>query len=63
MSEKKVQQKLVEIRHVPSVDQLADIFTKANSSSAFCAMRTKLNVLDFRTLSLRGDVRICEYVV
>ncbi|KAK6131700.1 hypothetical protein DH2020_034567 [Rehmannia glutinosa] len=40
----KVQQHLLEIRHVPAVDQIADIFTKANSSATFCLMRDKLKV-------------------
>ncbi|KAK6162474.1 hypothetical protein DH2020_002315 [Rehmannia glutinosa] len=53
----KVQQKTVDIRHVPSVDQLADVFTKANSSSSFVDFRNKLKVLDYQTLSLRGAVR------
>lgn len=33
----KVLRKQVEVRHVPAVDQLADIFTKAISSSSFSA--------------------------
>ena len=53
----KVLQKKVEIRHVPSQDQTADVFTKAISSSRFVDMRIKLRVEQLSTLSLRGDIR------
>lgn len=52
----KVLSKVLEVRHVPSVDQIADVFTKANSSSTFVDFRRKLRVEDLSTLSLRGDV-------
>ena len=53
----KVLQKKLEIKHVPSQDQTADILTKATSSSRFADMRSKLRVEQLSTLSLRGDVR------
>ena len=53
----KVLQKKVEIKHVPSQDQTANVFTKAISSSRFAQMRLKLRVEQKSTLSLRGGVR------
>ena len=51
-------QKLIDVRHVPSSDQIVDIFTKAIHSSRFPLLKSKLRVLDLSTLSLRRDVRI-----
>ena len=51
---KKVMQKLIDVRHVPSSDQTTDLFTKAIPSSRFPLLRSKLKVLDLSTLSLRG---------
>ena len=56
----KVIQKLIDVRHVPSSDQTADLFTKAIPSSRFSLLKSKLRVLDLNTLSLRGDVRILK---
>ena len=56
----KVFQKLIDVRHVPSSDQTTDLFTKAIPSSRFPLLRSKLKVLDFSTLSLRGGVRIIK---
>ena len=56
----KVIQKLIDVRHVPSSDQIADLFTKAIPSSRFSLLRSKLRVLDLSTLSLREDVRIIK---
>ena len=53
----KVANKQLEVRHVPSVDQTTDIFTKALSSSRFFFLRDKLRVESSSTLSLREDVR------
>ena len=53
----KVLQKQIEVKHVPTVDQIADIFTKANSSSRFAFMRSKLKVESFSTMSLREAVK------
>ena len=53
----KVIQKKIEIRHVPSIDQIAYVFTKAVSSSSFGHMTSKLRVENFSLLSLRGEVR------
>ena len=57
---KKVIRKLIDVRHVPSSDQIAYLFTKAIPSSRFPLLRSKLKVLDLNTLSLRGDVRIIK---
>ena len=53
----KVIRKEVEVRHVPSVDQLADVFKKTISSTQFIEFRHKLRIENLSTLSLRGDVR------
>ena len=57
---KKVIQKFIDVRHVPSGDQTTDLFTKAIPSSKFPLLRSKLKVLDLSALSLRGDVRIIK---
>jgi len=44
------------IEYVASEEQVADVLTKPISSSKFEAFRTKLNVKEFTTLSLKGDV-------
>ncbi|RVW55595.1 Retrovirus-related Pol polyprotein from transposon RE2 [Vitis vinifera] len=49
--------KEVEVRHVPSADQLADVFTKTVFSTQFIEFRHKLRIENLSTLSLRGDVR------
>ena len=36
----------IEIRHVDTEKQLADIFTKPLDESRFCALRSELNILD-----------------
>lgn len=53
----KVVQGALFVKHVPSVDQVADVLTKAISSSKFKTLRDKLRVRSLPTLSLRGDVR------
>ena len=53
----KVIRKEVEVPHVPSADQLADVFTKTISSTQFIEFRHKLRIKNLSTLSLRGDVR------
>ncbi|KAK9107941.1 hypothetical protein Syun_023952 [Stephania yunnanensis] len=45
------------IHHVPSLDQVVDIFTKPFSSSRFLYLRNKLSLVSL-PLSLRGDVRV-----
>ena len=50
----KVIWKEVEVRHVPSADQLADVFTKTVFSTQFIEFRHKLRIENLSTLSLRG---------
>ena len=40
----------IEIRHVSTEKQLADIFTKPLDESRFCALRSELNILDSRNV-------------
>jgi hypothetical protein len=40
----------IEIRHVSTEKQLADIFTKLLDESRFCALRSELNILDSRNV-------------
>ena len=40
----------IEIRHVSTKKQLADIFTKPLDESRFCALRSELNILDYRNM-------------
>jgi hypothetical protein len=46
---------ILQVKHVPSTLQIADIFTKSPSKSLFLLFRSKLRVLP-TTLDLRGDV-------
>ena len=48
---------LIETRHVPSAQQVADIFTKSLPRREFMALRDKLGVGVPPTSSLRGNVR------
>ena len=41
----------IEIIHVGTENQLADIFTKPLDESRFCALRNELNILDFRNVA------------
>ena len=40
----------IEIRHVSTVKQLADIFTKHLDESRFCTLHSELNILDSRNV-------------
>lgn len=53
----KVMSKQIKVRHVPAIDQVADVLTKANSSYRFADFITKLRVEDKTTLSLREAVK------
>lgn len=55
---KKVITKQVDVRHIPTQDQVAVILTKAVSSSLFFNFKSKLRIKDFTTLSFRERVRI-----
>lgn len=45
------------VKHIRSIDQIADILTKSISSSKFYTLRRKLKVDLIPTLSLRGTVK------
>ena len=51
----KVLQKQLIVNHVPSIDQIADVFTKPLSTSRFQILRDKLTVVEPQ-ISLREDV-------
>ena len=53
----KVAQRKLEVKHVPALDQLADVLTKSISSSLFLKFRDKLTVELLPTMSLQGDVK------
>ena len=37
----------IEISHIPTEDQLADIFTKPLDEGRFCKLKNELNVIDY----------------
>jgi hypothetical protein len=41
----------IALRHVSAERQLADIFTKPLDEQKFCALRSELNILDYRNLA------------
>ena len=53
----KVAQGLIRVKHVPSCDQVADVLTKAISSSKFPVLRSNLKVESLSNLSLRGAIK------
>lgn len=53
----KVLAKTLIVKHTPTHEQTADIFTKALSSSRFLLLRDKLRVDSLSTVSLRGSVK------
>ena len=53
----KVARKLLQVKHVPTLDQIEDILTKPISSSQFFNLRDKLTVVNLSTMSLKGTVR------
>ena len=64
----KVIRKELDIRHVPSTDQIADIFTKPLSLQFFSKLRNKLGVCSLTLLELREDVKmsnayVCKYEI
>ena len=56
----KVVAKEVELRHVPSFDQVADILTKPLSQQFFTRLRNKLGVYSLASFELRGGVNHCN---
>ena len=52
----KVLQKQLEVRYIPTNEQVADVLTKSLSLPKFSYFRSKLNVIS-RPLNLRGDVK------
>nr|CAN68364.1 hypothetical protein VITISV_021899 [Vitis vinifera] len=55
----RVLQKTLDVRFLPSEDQVADILTKSLSTQHFLHLRSKLTVLS-RPVCLRGDVKKCS---
>ena len=53
----KVLGKEIELRHVPTADQIADIFTRPLSKQSFVKLRERLGVVSLASLGLRGCVR------
>jgi hypothetical protein len=51
-----VKEKEIELVHVKSEDQVADIFTKPLSTRLFEKIRNLFGMKDIRELSLRRDV-------
>ncbi|XP_042041318.1 uncharacterized mitochondrial protein AtMg00810-like [Salvia splendens] len=47
----------LELRHVPTKDQIADIFTKPLSHQSFVKLRERLGLVSLASLGLRGRVR------
>jgi hypothetical protein len=41
----------IELRHVNTKNQLADVFTKPLDETRFCFLRSELNILDSRNVS------------
>lgn len=52
-----VMQQQVDVQHVPSVDQTADILTKAVSSAQLLLLRNKLRTEQSSTLNLRVAIK------
>ncbi|KAL1206654.1 Retrovirus-related Pol polyprotein from transposon RE2 [Cardamine amara subsp. amara] len=46
------------VKHVPSYQQIVDIFTKSLSNRALCSLRFKLGVDVLPTPSLRGSIKM-----
>lgn len=46
--------KEIELRHVPTADQIADIFMKLLSRQSFVMLRERLGVLSLASFGLRG---------
>ena len=53
----KVARKLLQVKHVPTLDQIEDILTKPISSSQFFNLQDKLTVVNLSTMSLKGTVK------
>ena len=53
----KVFGKEIELRHVPSADQIPDIFTKPLCRQSFVRLRERLGLVSLASLGLRGCVR------
>ena len=53
----KVVRRQIQVKHIPANEQVADVLTKAVSSSLFPTWRTKLTVEDSSTISLSGGVK------
>ena len=58
----KVASNLIDLRHVPTLDQAADILTKPLSNQFFSRLRNKLGVCSLASLELRGGVNLCRII-
>lgn len=58
----KVLQEIVEVNHLPSTYQRADIFTKALSVKNFLRLKQELNVDDCSNQQLKLDLRLISYL-
>lgn len=48
------------VRHLPALEQIADVLTKPLSAVSFARLKSKLNVCSPPTIGLRGDVKIAH---
>ncbi|KAL5838605.1 hypothetical protein ACOSQ3_015774 [Xanthoceras sorbifolium] len=56
-----VASKEIEPRYVPTEFQIADILTKGLTTIRFQLLCTKLNLVDSPSLSLKGNVKVCDH--
>ena len=54
----KVRDKMVELRYVPTTDQIADLMTKALGYQFFSRLRNKLGICSLPGIELRGSVNV-----
>ena len=52
----KVKEKRLELRYVPTSDQIADVLTKALGYQFFSRLRNKMTICPSSTIELRGSV-------
>jgi hypothetical protein len=52
----------IELCHVNTENQLADIFTKPLDATRFCFLRSELNILDSRNLTWKLTPKLVEFL-